>query len=250
MTLHPSRTKKTSRRLLTSRLPFSLNRELCYTAIASLFCICLVLTNTIGHKLIAIPFFNFAVPAALLVYPLTFVLSDVVNEIYGRQKASFMVLLGFFSSIFVMCVIRIVLILPGHSYWHVPKNPWGFSSVADYQNAFEGIFAVNPTIVFSSMIAFLCGQFLDISCFQKIRKLTQNRFMWLRNNVSTMLSQLVDTIIISGLILFYGLRVNFIHGIEIMMASYLFKVLASIATTPLFYALVFSLRRFETRSEK
>ena len=108
---------------------------------------------------------------------------------------------------------------------------------------FQGVFAVNPTIVFASMVAFLCGQFLDITCFQKIRKLTQNRLMWLRNNVSTMLSQLVDTIIISGLILFYGLRVDFLQGIEIMMASYLFKVMASIMTMPLFYGLVFFLKR-------
>ena len=219
------------------------NRERTYTAIAALFCVCLILTNTIGMKLFILPGIQAPLPAGLLIYPLTFVLNDVVNEIYGSQRASFMVWLSFTLNLLVMCIIRLVLVLPAHPHWFVPNNPWGFATLQEYQNAFNSVFQINTTIVFASMAAYLTGQLLDIFLYQKIKKLSNNRFLWLRSNVSTILSQLMDTIIVFSIILFYGLKVDFLKGVEIMIVSYSFKVIATLLTTPLFYGSIWFLRR-------
>lgn len=208
---------------------------------------CLVMTNTIGHKLFTFPFIHVPVPSAYLVYPFTFVLCDVVNEIYGNKRAKYMVWLSFVMSLLVMCVIRAVLLLPGHPYWVVKGNSWGFSSIDEYQNAFNAVFEINATIVMASMTAYLLGQFLDIFLYKKIRKLTGNRLLWLRTNVSTIVSQLVDTVVVSGIILFVGFRMDFSRGLEIMVASYSCKVIATILTTPVFYALIFFFRKEDKR---
>ena len=204
---------------------------------------CLIMTNTIGHKLFIFPFIHVPVPSAYLVYPFTFVLCDVVNEIYGNKRASYMVWLSFVMSLIVMCVIRTVLLLPGHPYWVVQGNPWGFSSIDEYQNAFNAVFEINATIVMASMTAYLLGQFLDIFLYKKIRKLTGSRLLWLRTNVLTIASQLVDTVVVSGIILFIGFRMDFSREIEIMLSSYITKVVASILTTPIFYAIIFLFRK-------
>lgn len=204
---------------------------------------CLILTNTIGHKLFIFPGVHAPVPSAYLVYPFTFVLCDVVNEIYGNKKASYMVWLSFAMSLIVMCIIRTVLILPAHPYWVVPGNPWGYSSIREYQTAFNAVFEINATIVLASMTAYLLGQFLDIFLYRKIRKLTGNRLLWLRTNVSTIASQLIDTVVVSGIILFVGFRMDVSRGIEIMIASYTFKVVATILTTPIFYAIIFFFKK-------
>jgi len=217
--------------------------DLKYTTLVVLFCMCLILTNTIGHKLFLFPFIHNPVPSAYLVYPFTFVLCDVVNEVYGNKKASYMVWLSFIMSLIVMCVIRAILLLPGHPYWVVKGNPWGFSSIGEYQNAFNAVFEINVTIVLASMTAYLLGQFLDIFLYKIIRKWTGNRLLWLRTNVSTITSQLIDTVVVSGIILFVGFRMDVGRGIEIMFSSYLTKVVASILTTPVFYALIFFFKR-------
>lgn len=105
------------------------------------------------------------------------------------------------------------------------------------------IFEINMTIVLASMTAYLLGQFLDIFIYRNIRKWTGNRLLWLRTNASTITSQLVDTIVVSGIILFVGFRMDIGRGIEIMFSSYLIKVAASILTTPIFYAMIFFFRK-------
>jgi len=213
-----------------------------YTVITSLFCICLLITNLLGSKLFVLPGIGVAIPVTHLIYPLTFVLCDLVNEIYGSKSATQMVWLSFVLNFLVMCFVHLALILPGHPYWAVPNNPWGFSSVADYQNAFDSVFQLNKTIVCASIIAYLSGQFLDIYIYKKIKQFFPNRFMWLRNNLSTIFSQFVDTLIVFTIIFLYGLKMEWKQAFEVMLAIYAFKVFASIATTPLFYGALFIAR--------
>lgn len=215
-----------------------------YVVLVSLFSVLLVITNLIGLKIFQAPFFEgLALTSAILTYPLTFVLSDAVTEIYGRSKANFMVYLGFALSLVMYGVVQIVLHLPAHDYWHIPGNPFGFASSEHYQVAFEATFGVTGILIFSSMLAYLVAQLVDVYLFQKIKDLTKGKYLWLRNNASTMFSQLIDTLIVNSLVLFWGLGMDFSHGVEMIGSIYLFKILLCALSTPLVYLVVKLLKK-------
>ena len=109
-----------------------------YLILTTLFSVVLVLTNIIGVKLFQGPFnpSSHALTTGIITYPLTFLLTDVVSEIWGAKKANTMVLIGFLMSIVMLIFIQIAMYLPAHPYWVAPNNPFGFETVNEYQNAF------------------------------------------------------------------------------------------------------------------
>lgn len=208
-----------------------------YVILVSLFCVVLILTNLIGLKIFQVPFSEIALTSGIILYPWTFILSDIVTEVYGKQRANFMVYLGFAFSLFTYGMLQLILFLPPHPYWAVPHNSFGFVEAKEYQNAFLATFSINGLLIFSSMLAFLSAQLLDVSLFQKIKEMTKGKHLWLRNNVSTILSQGLDTLIVSTFVLFLGLHMEFARGMEIMLGTYLAKILLTIISTPLIYLL-------------
>lgn len=212
-----------------------IRKEKGYIVCVTLFSVLLVLCNIVGGKFFKMPLFDGALPCSILVYPLTFVLSDLVTEVWGKERANFMVYLGLVSSVLMIFVILGALHLTPHKYWAEQQNQFGFSSVKDYQNAFESVFSVSYKILFGSLIAFLTAQLVDIRIYLFFKKLTKDRHLWLRNNLSTWVSQLIDTFIVNSIVLYWGLKMPFTIGLEIMLATYIIKVLISVGNTPLFY---------------
>jgi len=135
-----------------------------YLICATLFSVVLVLTNIIGVKLFQGPFnpSSHALTTGIITYPLTFLLTDVVSEIWGAKKANTMVLIGFLMSIVMLIFIQIAMYLPAHPYWVAPNNPFGFETVNEYQNAFNSVFSVNGKLLFGSMSAYMVAQLLDV----------------------------------------------------------------------------------------
>jgi len=135
-----------------------------YLICATLFSVVLVLTNIIGVKLFQGPFNprSHALTTGIITYPLTFLLTDVVSEIWGAKKANTMVLIGFLMSIVMLIFIQIAMYLPAHPYWVAPNNPFGFETVNEYQNAFNSVFSVNGKLLFGSMLAYMVAQLLDV----------------------------------------------------------------------------------------
>lgn len=184
----------------------------------SLFISGLVVSNIIAAKVIVI--WKLMVPAAIIVYPFTFLLTDIIGELYGKEEGNRTVWYGFIASIFAMVIIYAGMLLPAASF------------MEKQQAAYKTLLGPNRRIVVASLLAYLCSQKHDVWAFHFWKKVTKGRHRWLRNNVSTMTSQLVDTVIFIGLA-FWG---TVPHVGKMILGQYIVKVLIALMDTPLFYA--------------
>lgn len=218
-----------------------------YIILCVLFSTVLVLSN-ITLKVFYFPWFpNLPLTTGILTYPITFLITDLVSEIWGSRRAKFMIFLAFAMNILMILFTQSTLLLPSHSSWVAPENPFGFSSIQEYQNAFRSVFSINGMIFVGSMVAYLIAQLLDVKLFCFIKKKSKGRHLWLRNNVSTCLSQLLDTFIMNGIVLAWGLGLNLSTCANIMFSEYLYKVIFALLDTPFIYLFVFLIkRRFKT----
>ena len=222
-----------------------------YSIMMAAFIVVLVLTNIIGIKLfLAFPqslpegFFGqpIVLTTGLITYPVTFLLTDVVCEVYGRAKANLMVVTGFVMSLVSLTLIEISLALPGAPAW-AATNPH-FTTVREMQLAFESVFTLPGILIFASMTAYLVSQLLDVRLFHFWKDVTKGRHLWLRNNASTIASQLVDTVIVNSIFLGLGLRLPWLLVGQIIVASYVFKVVFALLDTPFIYLGVHLVRRY------
>lgn len=205
--------------------------EKAYGIFLVIFITMIVLTNIIGVKLFEI--YSITLTTGIITYPLTFLITDIVCEVFGKKKASLMVLLGFFASILSLIFINLAVILPGSEVW--VNNSLGYNSIEDMQNAYESVFTLPGFLITASMLAYLVAQLIDVSIFHYLKKLTSGKKLWLRNNISTIFSQLVDTIIVNSIFLYFGLNLGWDIILNIIIASYIFKILIAIFDTPFVY---------------
>lgn len=222
------------------------NQEKIYSILLVFFITMIVLTNIIGVKLFEI-FPNFlknpiTLTTGIITYPITFLITDIVCEVFGKKKASLMVIFGFFASLLSLVFINISVILPGSEVWI--NNSLGYKSVYEMQTAYESVFTLPGFLISASMLAYLVSQLIDVRIFHFLKNLTNGKKLWLRNNISTICSQLVDTIIVNTIFLYLGLNLEWSTIIEIIIASYIFKVLIAMLDTPLVYIGVKYIRRY------
>ena len=194
-----------------------------YVVLAGLFIATLVVCNLIANKFVTVNmgFYEFKISAGVLPYPLTFLITDLLSEIYGKKRTSQVVFSGFFA----LGLVLFILFL-GNQFHAIPNSP-----VSDEQ--YETIFANSWRIVLSSMTAYLVAQLVDVRLFHFWKRLTQGRHLWLRNNASTVLSQGVDTSLVV-LVLFVG-RESFNTIFQLIIGGWLFKIMCAFFDTPLFY---------------
>lgn len=182
-----------------------------------LFITSLLIANILSAKIVT--FFGLVIPAAIVAYPLTFLMTDVIGEIWGKEEANKTVKCGFICQLVALFMIYIAILLP-------------VAPFADNQHEFENVLSSSFRVVFASMVAYLCSQSWDVWVFHKIRSKSKSH-KWIRNNVSTMTSQVIDTVIFIT-IAFVGIVPN----IWIMIFSqYLIKVTFAMLDTLPFYLL-------------
>ncbi len=160
-----------------------------FVVVASIFVGSLIISSVLAAKIITI--FGIVVPAGVFGYCITFVCTDVIGEIWGKQKANQVVLGGFIALLFSFLLIKIALVWPPAPFWH-------------HNTEFKNILGMTPRIIIGSLCAYVVSQFHDVWAYHYIREKTEGRHLWLRNNVSTMLSQLLDSTIFIT-IAFYGI---------------------------------------------
>ena len=229
--------------LQVDELPYS-RYERGYLMLASTFVVLLVLTNIIGIKLFQSPIQpEFALTTGILTYPLTFLVTDMVSEIYGKRRADFMVLMGFMMSLLMLGITQLAVAVPAHPYW-VPPEAAFFAEVDGYQHAFRSVFALNGVLLFGSMLAYLCAQLTDNYLYHFWKRVTKGRHVWLRNNASTWVSQLVDTAIVNSILFYVGFGWEFWQGVAVMFTIYWHKVILAAIDTPLIYLGVYLMRRY------
>lgn len=203
-----------------------------YLLLAGLFIASLVTCNLIANKFISVDlgFKTFIISAGVLPYPITFLITDILSEIYGRKKTSAVVYIGLAASVFVLFILFL-----GHQFHAIEGSP-----VNDLN--YETMFSNSWRIVASSMIAYLFAQLIDVRVYHFWKKQTNGKHLWLRNNGSTIFSQLIDTTLVV-LVLFVGIKTND-ELFNFIMDGWIFKALAALLDTPIFYLIVFGLRKY------
>ena len=175
--------------------------------------------------------YTFELSVGILPYPITFLVTDLISEIYGREKANRAVMVGFIASIFIMGVVMV-----GDM---VSATQW--SPVDDA--VFHRVFGLFGPAVFASMTAYITAQFIDIRIFHFWKRKTNNRHLWLRNNGSTIFSQLIDTLSVLFLLCSFGI-IDWVRFYPLLLNGFLFKVLVALIDTPFFYLFSHLLRNF------
>jgi len=207
-------------------------RDRLFLILAGIFIAALVSCNLIFQKFFSwTPFglYTFEISVGILPYPITFLVTDIISELYGKRKADQVVISGLVASVFVS-----LLVLLANA---VPQTSW--SPVSN--ETFSAVFGLNGPAVFASMVAYLSAQFIDIRIFHFWKKKTNGRHLWLRNNGSTIASQLVDTGAVLLLLCSFDVIAWERFG-GLLVNGFLFKMLIALLDTPLFYAAVWYLK--------
>ena len=172
----------------------------------------------------------FEISVGILPYPVTFLITDLISEIYGKKKANEVVVGGILASFFAMGIIYIANAVPATSW----------SPVSD--DVFSIVFGSTSIAVISSMLAYLFAQFVDIQIYHFWKRITQGKHLWLRNNFSTFLSQFIDTATVLILLCSFGeIKWSLFNGL--LIAGFLFKVIIAALDTPVLYLCVFLFRK-------
>jgi uncharacterized integral membrane protein (TIGR00697 family) len=203
-----------------------------YLVLAALFITALVSCNLIANKfvLVDLGFYEFKLSAGVLPYPLTFLITDILSEIYGRRKTNQVVIAGFFASLLVLLILFL-----GGSFNAIETSP-----VSD--EAYGMVFQNSGRIIMASMLAYLVAQFVDVRVFHFWKRTTKGKHLWLRNNFSTVFSQLLDTILVTVVIFFGKQNVGFIS--DLVVDGWFFKVLCALVDTAIIYLIVYLIRRY------
>ena len=166
----------------------------------------------------------------LLAYPITFLVTDIISEIYGQNKANQVVTAGLFASVFMLLVVTVADF--------IPMAPW---SPVD-SITFSKVFGLSGAAVLASMLAYLIAQYIDIRIFHFWKKLTNGKHLWLRNNASTIFSQFVDTFSVLFLLCSFDV-ISWDRFSILLLNGFLFKVFFAAFDTPIIYALTYVIRK-------
>ena len=209
-----------------------------YLVLGLLFVTSLIVSNLIFKKFFYYYPFNsslfgvklFEISVGILPYPITFLITDLISEIYGKKKANEVVFGGIIASFFAMGIIYISNVVPATSW----------SPVSD--EMFSTVFGSTSIAVISSMLAYLFAQFVDIQIYHFWKSITKGKHLWLRNNFSTFLSQFIDTATVLILLCSFG-EIQWRLFTGLLMAGFLFKVIIAALDTPILYIFVFFIRK-------
>ena len=203
-----------------------------FMTLVATFMVCLVVGDIIGGKLTAVTLFGheWIISAGQIAFPVTFVLTDILNEFYGKKTVSRVTFLAFVMVGLTILLIQGAKLLP---FWaHTRDADWtGINA-----DAFDRVFSQATRIQIASMFAFLISNLVDIGVFFFFKRLTGNKMLWLRSTGSTAVSQIIDTLVINALIWVRGQGFNFSQYVSICVSSYVVKLVAAILITPLIYA--------------
>jgi len=209
-----------------------------YLYLAGLFITSLVVSNLIFQKFFYwypfdVEIFDnklFELSVGILPYPITFLITDLISEIYGKKKAIQVVIAGIFASFF-----SIILLLVADSLPAIENSP-----IKD--TVFKEVFSMTPLAVIASMLAYLSAQFIDIKIFHFWKNLTKGKLLWLRNNFSTFSSQFIDSSLVIGLLCSFNI-ISWDLFWGLVLSAVIFKILVAIIDTPILYFFVWLLRK-------
>ena len=199
-----------------------------FVFITAVFVTCLITANLIAVKLVNI--FGLIVPAAVIIFPLSYIFGDVLTEVYGYAAARRVIWLGFFCNLIAVVAIWLGGLLPPASFWQG-------------QAAYEAILGFTPRLLFASFLAYLIGEFANSVVLAKMKVATHGRWLWTRTIGSTLIGEGLDSLVFIT-IAFVGI-IPLGNLANAIVTQWLFKVGYEVLATPLTYAVVTGLKHRE-----
>jgi len=197
--------------------------EKAYILLTATFVGGLVIAEVLASKIVNMA--GLIVPAGVLAYSITFPITDIICEVWGKKRANFVVFSGFITLLVVLGLIRLALVWPKAPFW-------------TGEEAFARILGSTSRIIVASFIAYLISQYHDVWAFHFWGKVTRGKYLWLRNNASTFVSQFIDTFVFIT-IAFYGVMPVF----SLIKGQYIIKLLIALLDTPFVYFGVWLIRK-------
>lgn len=199
-----------------------------FLILTCLFVTCLLISNIIAGKLIAVG--GLILPAAVILFPITYIFGDVLTEVYGYRQARLAIWLGFIANLFMVVIFLTTIYLPFPAFW---KG----------QEAYRTVLGFTPRLVVASLVAYFAGEFSNSFLMSKLKILCNGRWLWIRTIGSTIVGEGIDTLLFIGIAFGGQLPLVVLGGM--MTAQYLWKVFYEAAVTPLTYLAVGWLKRKE-----
>jgi uncharacterized integral membrane protein (TIGR00697 family) len=199
-----------------------------FLVLFSIFITCLLISNIIAGKLILV--LGMVLPSAVILFPITYILGDVFTEVYGYAKTRSIIWVGFAANALMSAIFMIAVALP---------HPDFFKD----QSAYATVLGLTPRIVAASLIAYWSGEFANSISLSILKKATKGRFLWVRTIGSTVVGQILDTVLFIG-ISFVG-SVPAAVLLQMIVAQYLFKVAYEVVLTPVTYRVVRLIKKIE-----
>ena len=206
-------------------------KEQFYLILTGIFIASLVASNLIFQKFFTWNFLgiDFELSVGIIAYPVTFLVTDLISELYGQKRANQVVVSGFFASVFTTLLVLI----------SANSNAVEWSPIDN--TTFTKVFGLTGPAFFASMVAYLTAQLIDVRIFHFWKRLTKGKHLWLRNNASTVFSQLVDTSVILIILCSAGV-IEWERFYSLWMMGWLFKVLVALIDTPIIYGVIHLLK--------
>jgi len=199
-----------------------------FTFIASLFVTTLIVSNIIAVKLLS--FWGFIIPAGVILFPITYIVVDILTEVYGYERARQVIWIGFLCNLIAVGAIWLAGILPSAPFWKT-------------QAAYDSILGFAPRLLLASFIAYLFGEFLNSYILAKLKVMTKGRLLWVRTIGSTIAGQGVDSAIFIVIAFSGVMRPGDL--IATILSQWAIKVSYEALATPLTYFAVNRLKAIE-----
>ena len=176
---------------------------------------------------------SFVLSVGVLPWPIVFIMTDVINDYYGVRGVRFLTVLTAALIAFAFVVMYFAMGMPAAGFWLTMNTSAG---VPDMQAAFSSVFGQGMNIILGSLTAFVIGQLVDAFAFRRIKRITGDKRIWLRSTGSTVLSQLIDSVVVTY-VAFWIMRDDFTFArcTAMVLTAYTYKLLVALLSTPLVY---------------
>jgi uncharacterized integral membrane protein (TIGR00697 family) len=188
------------------------------------------------------PHLSFVLSVGVLPWPIVFIMTDVINDYYGVRGVRFLTLLTVVLITFMFGVLYLAIGMPADQGWWLTSS--AANGVPDMQAAFTAIFGQGMNIIVGSLAAFVIGQLADALVFRRIKRITGDKYIWLRATGSTVVSQLIDSVVVTYVAFWLFRDMSFAMATALVLTAYSYKFIVALLSTPFIYVAHWGIERY------
>lgn len=205
------------------------------------------LENSLGIKPFSFSFFgehnlSLNLSVGVLPWPIIFILTDVINDYFGLKTVRFISIIAVVFVSVAFLILYIAIHTTPESSWWIGSNTQ--NGVPNMQNAYQSIFGQGMNIILASILAFFIGQMIDAFIFQNIKKITKDKYVGLRATVSTLVSQLMDSVVVTVVAFYFLSNMSLGMALALAFTAYMYKFCMALLSTPILYAVHYIIEKY------